>query len=103
MWGENHILQTAQGAAKLAAGLGFLREHVDGSASYLARLQTGCQRFVIHYKSSAQIQEACAILHRSELILPKQILILRLAVDMQRHHVSRLQQFAESYATCIAA
>ena len=58
---------------------------------------------MIDHKTAAQVQEAGAILHGPEFLVPEKVLILLLAIDMERDHVGDLQQFAEGYRTRIAA
>src|ERR1700724_1480027 len=52
---------------------------------------------MIHHEPAAQINQASAMLHSAEFFLPKQILVLRFAVDMQSDHIRSLQQFAKTH------
>src|ERR1700681_1692309 len=52
---------------------------------------------MIHHEPAAQINQASAMLHSAEFVLPEQVLVLCLAVDMQGDHIRGLQQFAKTY------
>src|ERR1700722_18237942 len=61
------------------------------------------QSLMIDHKPAAQVNQASAIFHGGELFFAKQILVLRLAVDMQSDYVGRGQQFMKADGPRISA
>src|ERR1035441_2849753 len=61
------------------------------------------ERLMVHHKAAAQIHQARSIFHGAHLIFAKQILILRLAIDVQRDHIRNLQQLAEDHPAGVSA
>src|SRR3989338_8676328 len=74
----------------LAIALGFNRIDIDRSASELCAPQALAQRLDINDRTAAQVEEHRALFHRLELLLPDKIAVLRIPIDVYRHHIGFL-------------
>ena len=97
MRGQDHVRQALQaGDERVARGLRFVGEDVDGGAGEVAAQQMAAQRLVVHHDASTQVEEQAARPHLAELVLAEQAGVPGATVDVEGDRLGNLEQLVQA-------